>query len=174
MLDVRHMPEEEKLFNFLSELQAWAQTELRLQGVKDLPSTIAAADRLVDFRTIRGADPDKKKKESGRDKGKAGKAGKDGKFKKKKNKEVTKLGNKDTVQPVVDRMKNCCYLCNVDHCMRNCPKPAKLNALVAEANEDDEGGPFQVNSKEVMSMIDKGATHIVADHEIQKLGLSLT
>ncbi|KAL0298887.1 UNVERIFIED_CONTAM: hypothetical protein Sradi_6548500 [Sesamum radiatum] len=36
MLDVRDMFEEDKLFNFLS-------------GVKDLPSAIAAADRLVDF-----------------------------------------------------------------------------------------------------------------------------
>ncbi|KAL0336612.1 UNVERIFIED_CONTAM: hypothetical protein Sradi_4873100 [Sesamum radiatum] len=29
MLDVRDMPEEDKLFNFLSGLQTWAQTELR-------------------------------------------------------------------------------------------------------------------------------------------------
>ncbi|KAL0364745.1 UNVERIFIED_CONTAM: hypothetical protein Sangu_0572100 [Sesamum angustifolium] len=50
MLDVRDMSEEDKLFNFLSGLQTWAQTELRRQGVKDLPSAISAADRLVDFR----------------------------------------------------------------------------------------------------------------------------
>ncbi|KAK4380949.1 hypothetical protein Sango_3015800 [Sesamum angolense] len=42
MLDVRDMSEEDKLFNFLSGLQTWAQMELRRQGVKDLPSAIAA------------------------------------------------------------------------------------------------------------------------------------
>ncbi|KAL0388130.1 UNVERIFIED_CONTAM: hypothetical protein Sradi_2694800 [Sesamum radiatum] len=69
MLDVRDMSEEDKLFNFLSGLQTWAQTELRRQGVKDLPSTIAAADRLVDFRVTNNSDPEKKKKDSGKEKG---------------------------------------------------------------------------------------------------------
>ncbi|KAL0361987.1 UNVERIFIED_CONTAM: hypothetical protein Scaly_1153900 [Sesamum calycinum] len=32
MLDVRDMSKEDNLFNFLSMLQAWAQTELRRQG----------------------------------------------------------------------------------------------------------------------------------------------
>ncbi|KAL0346356.1 UNVERIFIED_CONTAM: hypothetical protein Scaly_1651600 [Sesamum calycinum] len=35
MLDIRDISEEDKLFNFLSGLQTWAQTELRRQGVKD-------------------------------------------------------------------------------------------------------------------------------------------
>ncbi|KAL0303798.1 UNVERIFIED_CONTAM: hypothetical protein Sradi_6247900 [Sesamum radiatum] len=52
MLDVRDMSEEDKLFNFMAGLQPWAQTELRRQGVKDLPSAIAAADRLVDFKVV--------------------------------------------------------------------------------------------------------------------------
>ncbi|KAK4422091.1 hypothetical protein Salat_2160100 [Sesamum alatum] len=52
MLDVQEMSEEEKLFNFLSGLQSWAHTELRRQGVKDLPSAIAAADRLVDIKSL--------------------------------------------------------------------------------------------------------------------------
>ncbi|KAK4388202.1 hypothetical protein Sango_2426800 [Sesamum angolense] len=84
MLDVREMFEEDKLFNFLSRLQTWAQTELRRQGVKDLPSAIAAADRLLDFRVTNNSDPKKKKKDSGKEKGKSGKGWKDGKFKKKK------------------------------------------------------------------------------------------
>ncbi|KAL0294925.1 UNVERIFIED_CONTAM: hypothetical protein Sradi_6859900 [Sesamum radiatum] len=32
MLDIRDMSKEDNLFNFLSMLQAWAQTELRRQG----------------------------------------------------------------------------------------------------------------------------------------------
>ncbi|KAL0301593.1 UNVERIFIED_CONTAM: hypothetical protein Sradi_6436100 [Sesamum radiatum] len=50
MLDVRDMSEEDKLFNFMAGLKPWAQTKLRRQGVKDLPSTIGAADRLADFK----------------------------------------------------------------------------------------------------------------------------
>ncbi|KAL0320234.1 UNVERIFIED_CONTAM: hypothetical protein Sradi_5284900 [Sesamum radiatum] len=92
----RHMSEEDKLFNFLSGLQTWAQMELRRQGVKDLPSTIVAADRLVDYRVTSGFDLKKKKKDSGKEKGKPGKVGKDGKFKKKKHKEVTGSGTKET------------------------------------------------------------------------------
>ncbi|KAK4381475.1 hypothetical protein Sango_2964300 [Sesamum angolense] len=38
MLDVRDMSEEDKLFNFMAGLKPWAQTELRRQGVKDLPT----------------------------------------------------------------------------------------------------------------------------------------
>lgn len=36
MLDVQEISKEDKLLNFLAGLQAWAQTELRRQGVKDL------------------------------------------------------------------------------------------------------------------------------------------
>ncbi|KAK4403121.1 hypothetical protein Sango_1052800 [Sesamum angolense] len=194
MLDVRDMFEENKLFNFLSGLQTWAQTELRRQGVKDLPSAIAAADRLVDFRVPNNCDLEKKKKDSGKKKGKSSKGWKDGKFKKKKHQEVTGSENKETVQPNVDKTKKGCFLCNGDHRMRDCPKRGKLNALVAEA-DDDEGGStkvnplqlvsalqerpaiqkglmyvrVQINGKAVMAMLDSGATHnFVANREIQK------
>ncbi|KAL6319749.1 hypothetical protein AAG906_036807 [Vitis piasezkii] len=50
MLDIKNMSEEDKLFNFMSGLQGWAQTELRRQGVRDLPATMAAADCLVDYK----------------------------------------------------------------------------------------------------------------------------
>ncbi|KAK4383415.1 hypothetical protein Sango_2777300 [Sesamum angolense] len=84
MLDVWDMSEEDKLFNFLSGMQTWAKTELRRQGVKDLPSAIATVDRLVDFRVANSCDLEKKKKDFGKEKGKSGKGWKDGKFKKKK------------------------------------------------------------------------------------------
>lgn len=38
MLDIKNMSDEDKLFNFISGLQPWAQTELRRQVVRDLPS----------------------------------------------------------------------------------------------------------------------------------------
>ncbi|KAL0345421.1 UNVERIFIED_CONTAM: hypothetical protein Sradi_4373400 [Sesamum radiatum] len=166
------MFEEDKLFNFLSGLQTWAQTKLRCQGVKDLSSSIAPVDRLVDYRVASGSDPEKKKKYSGKEKGKSGKVWKNRKFKKKRNREVAGAGSKNTVQPYVKKSRNGCYLCNGYHRMRDCPKHRKFNALVAEA--DNEGGSLRVNGKEVMAMLDTGATHnFVADREIQKLGLTL-
>ncbi|KAK4381519.1 hypothetical protein Sango_2961700 [Sesamum angolense] len=126
MLDVRDMSEEDKLFNFLSGLQTWAQTELRRQGVKDLPSAISAADRLVDFRVTNHSDPEKKK---GFWKGEG---------------EV--------------RTKKGCYLCNGDHRMRDCPKRGKLNALVAEADED-EGDPPRVNPLQLVSALQERPPH---------------
>ncbi|KAK4428349.1 hypothetical protein Salat_1134500 [Sesamum alatum] len=186
----------------VAQSKNWAQAELCRQGVKDLPSAITAADRLVDFRVTNGPDLDRKKKDSGRDKEKSSKTGRDRKFKKKK-KEVTVSGNKDIVQPTFDKSKKGCYLSNGDHRMRDCPKRGKLNALMADANdEDDEGGStrvnplqllsalqekplpkhkglmyvqVQLNDKEVMAMVDIGATHnFVADRETQMLGLTLT
>ena len=50
ILDIKDMSEVDKLFNFMSELQGWTQTELRFQGVRDLPSAIVAVDCLVDYR----------------------------------------------------------------------------------------------------------------------------
>jgi hypothetical protein len=52
ILDIENMSEEDRLFNFMSGLQPWAQAELRRQKVKDLSSAIAAADSLVDFKTV--------------------------------------------------------------------------------------------------------------------------
>ena len=50
MLDIKNMSEEDKLFNFMLGLQGWAQTELRRQGVRDLPTAMATVDCLVDYK----------------------------------------------------------------------------------------------------------------------------
>ena len=50
MLDTKNMSEEDKLFNFMSGLQGWAQKELWRQGVRDLPTAMVAADCLVDYK----------------------------------------------------------------------------------------------------------------------------
>lgn len=53
MLDIKDMSEANRLFNFLSSLQPWAQLELRRQCVKDLPVALAVVDRLVDLQIIK-------------------------------------------------------------------------------------------------------------------------
>ena len=47
------MSDKDKLHNFISGMQGWAQNELRRQNNKDFIGSIAAADSLVDFRTTR-------------------------------------------------------------------------------------------------------------------------
>ncbi|KAL0336719.1 UNVERIFIED_CONTAM: Transposon Tf2-11 polyprotein [Sesamum radiatum] len=78
-----HAPssKDDKLFNFLPGFQTLAQKKLRRHGVKNLPSVIGTAKQIVDFKITSDVDPNKKKKESGKDKGNVSKAGKDGKFK---------------------------------------------------------------------------------------------
>ena len=52
MLNIRNMFDEDELFNFISGLQGWAQTELRRQEVRDLPAVMAITDCLVDFKMV--------------------------------------------------------------------------------------------------------------------------
>ena len=50
MLDMKNMLEKDKLFNFMFELQWWAEMELRRQGVRDLPTAMTIVDCLVDYK----------------------------------------------------------------------------------------------------------------------------
>ena len=80
MLDIKNMSKEDKLFNFMSSLQPWAQLELKKQVVCHLPATIFAADALVDykFNKLSGDDEKRKSKDKGKDKQKKdGKKNKD-------------------------------------------------------------------------------------------------
>lgn len=47
MLNIKHMSNEDKLFNFISKLQPCTQIEL--QVVRDLLIAIAITDRLMDY-----------------------------------------------------------------------------------------------------------------------------
>ena len=66
MLDIKNMSDDDKLFNFMSGLQGWAQTELRRQGVRDLPTAMAAADCLVDYKLGNTVPTQKAKKQEGK------------------------------------------------------------------------------------------------------------
>lgn len=47
ILDIKDMSKVDKLFNFMSRLQAWIQTELRRQGMQDLLAAMATKGYLV-------------------------------------------------------------------------------------------------------------------------------
>ncbi|XP_070039867.1 uncharacterized protein [Nicotiana tomentosiformis] len=49
MLSIKNMSEEDKLHNFMSGLQQWAQLELLRKNIQNLASVVAAAGALGDF-----------------------------------------------------------------------------------------------------------------------------
>lgn len=49
MLDITDMTEKDRLFFFMNELQKWGEQKLTRQGVKDLASAVAAAERHMEF-----------------------------------------------------------------------------------------------------------------------------
>ena len=61
ILDIKDKSEVDKLFNFMSGLQGWAQIKLRRQGVQD-PLAMAAADCLVDYKMTSSSTPTQKGK----------------------------------------------------------------------------------------------------------------
>lgn len=76
MLDITNMTEKDRLFFFMNELQKWAKQELTCQGVKDLASALAAAERLMEF-SDRAGESSKLKQAKGLNKSKGGGESKD-------------------------------------------------------------------------------------------------
>ncbi|RVW89090.1 hypothetical protein CK203_040289 [Vitis vinifera] len=50
MLEIPNMTEEELLFNFMDNLQGWAEQELRRRGVQDLATAMPVAESLTDYK----------------------------------------------------------------------------------------------------------------------------
>ncbi|KAJ4716602.1 hypothetical protein OWV82_011594 [Melia azedarach] len=120
MLDIKNMSDEDKLFNFVSGLQPWAQTELRRQAVRDLPSAMAAAEGLVDLRFERISPIETKRTFA--DKRKTGTSNqKNGTFE----------GESSKTKPV-EKKSFGCFICNGPHRARECPKREQLNVMVME------------------------------------------
>ena len=146
MLDIRNMSEEDKLFNFMSGLQGWAQAELRRQGVKNLPSAIAAADGLLDFKYISSSSSSAEKKKTGDGK-KYNKGNKDRYNGSKKNKDQGE-SSKQKSSESSNKPKNTsgCFICNGPHRARDCPKKEKINAFVSETSQEDAGNDIDAVS----------------------------
>ncbi|XP_059663489.1 uncharacterized protein LOC132309170 [Cornus florida] len=179
MLDIRNMSEEDKLFNFMSGLQPWAQAELRRQDKKK--SNEGKKDKGQSFRF--------KDKNQKKDKG-------SGFVKAKAN--YNNKGSSSRTKPNYG-----CFICNGPHRVRDCPKREKLSAIVADSkgDSDSESGPTRVNplqmlnalteeqsmelkgvmfiqvtlnGKEVLAMVDTGATHnFIAQREVSNFNLKL-
>ncbi|RVX20374.1 hypothetical protein CK203_004525 [Vitis vinifera] len=50
MLEIPNMTQEELLFNFMDNLQGWAEQELRRRGVQDLATAMAIAESLANYK----------------------------------------------------------------------------------------------------------------------------
>ncbi|XP_070008731.1 uncharacterized protein [Nicotiana sylvestris] len=132
------MSEDDKLHNFISGMRAWAQNELRRQNVKDLPSAIAAADSLVDYRSTRSLSeiPSTSKPKK--------RVEKKGEWRKEIRKEVVEKG-KAVEGParnkgIANKKSDGCWTCGGPHLAKNCPNRERVNALLAtENNRDGEG-----------------------------------
>ena len=146
----------------MSGLQGWAQTELRRQGVRDLPTAMAAADCLVDYK-LGNIVPTQKSKSEGNKKAKfEGKNHKKAGWKNLKGKapskqvavtKPTEKGGK-TARPA--NRPTGCFICTGPHRARDCPKREKLSALVTgddKANSDSDEGPSRVNPLQLLNVI---------------------
>ena len=161
ILDIKDMSEVDKLFNFMFGLQRWAQTELRRQGVQDLPSAMAAADCLSDYRVTSSSTPTQKgkghNKESNRKlDGKTSKSG--GKGWKNPQDMQAKVGEKGTSSQTT-RLSGC-FICDGPHRARDCPKKEKLNALMADDGEDSGAEvPTRANPLQLLNAMRAESTH---------------
>jgi hypothetical protein len=141
ILDNDNMFEEDKMFNFLSGLQSWAQLELRRQKVSDWSSAISAADGLADFRAgasegTTGASSvsyplmdryEMKKKKKGLGGGEPKQADGNGKLEAKGKEKVSKSSSG-------------CFIYEGKHVARDCPLRAQLSVISVE--KDGEGTTY--------------------------------
>nr|TKS14806.1 hypothetical protein D5086_0000039750 [Populus alba] len=130
ILDIENMFEEDKLFNFMSGLQPWAQAELRRQNVTDLPFAIVAAYSLVDFKMVTRDGsvvvPSRFKTKDKRDERKKTKKFGGGGYKlgfdKARSKQADVQQSRDSNKPNA----------------KECPKKERLNAILVGDSEQEE------------------------------------
>ncbi|RVW82095.1 hypothetical protein CK203_052512 [Vitis vinifera] len=154
MLEIPNMTEEELLFNFMDNLQGWAEQELRRRGVQDLATALAVAESLTDYR--RG---DSSKTESLEDSHAMGggdevprdhNAPKKGSGKTPNDQEGRGKAERKEFTPKIK-----CFLCDGPHWARDCPKRKALSAMIEEREQEDEAhmgsmqllGALQFNPK---------------------------
>jgi len=147
------MSEEDRLFNFMSGLQTWAQAELRRHNVKDLSSVIDVADSLIDFKsTTREGYTSTSFKSKGRNKEErtrkkfGGGASRATAAEKGKAKFMGAQG-KGT------KPNFTCFICDGPHFARECPKREKLNAIRAGDSDEGEGVVTHVNPMHVINCL---------------------
>ena len=154
MLEILNMTEEELLFNFMDNLQGWAEQELRRRGVQDLATTMAVAESLTDYK--RGDSSKVESLEDSHAMGGGDKVPRDHNTPKKgsgKTSNVRERRGKAERKEFTPKIK--CFLCDGPHWARDCPKRKALSAMIEEREQEDEAhmgsmqllGALQFNPK---------------------------
>ncbi|KAK2996074.1 hypothetical protein RJ640_002657 [Escallonia rubra] len=155
MLHIPNMTEEDLLFNFIDGLQNWAKQELQRRGVKDIDEAIAVAESLMEYARV--GDSSKGKNAQVASKGNHAKGGGD------KPKAWNKWNNQDGTSKfeghgkleerrAKSKPKDRCFFCGGPHWARDCPRQGKLNALVEE-NEELEEGAVHMGSLQILNAL---------------------
>ncbi|RVW98867.1 hypothetical protein CK203_024109 [Vitis vinifera] len=154
MLEIPNMTEEELLFNFMDNLQGWAEQELRRRGVQDLATAMAVAESLTDYK--RGNSSKDESLEDSHAMGGEDEVPKDHNAPKKgsgKTPNVQEGRGKAKRKEFTPKIK--CFLCDGPHWARDCPKRKALSAMIEEREQEDEAhmgsmqllGALQFNPK---------------------------
>ena len=151
MLEAPDMNEKELLFNFMENLQGWAEQELRRRGVQDLATVMAVAESLMDFRRGDSSQTKLSFKSSlakgGGDKGYKSYNAKEGSSAASTNKEGKSRDRRRDFKP-----KTNCFLCDGPHLARECPKRKALNALI-EREIEQEGDDAHMGSMQLLNAL---------------------
>ena len=200
MLEAPGMDEKDLLFNFMDNLQNWAEQELRRRGVQDLSTAMAVAESLMDFR--RGDSSQAKPPSKGGNATGGGDRGhRSNNTKKGSSAASTSREGKSGDKRRDFKPRNNCFLCDGPHWARDCPKRKALSAMIERetVQEDDDAHmgsmhllnalkakpakkqpqskglmymEAKVNGMSTKAMIDTGATHnFVSEEEARRLKL---
>ncbi|RVW13733.1 hypothetical protein CK203_087207 [Vitis vinifera] len=137
MLEIPNMTEEELLFNFMDNLQGWAEQELRRRGVQDLATAMAIAESLADYK--RGDSSKIESLEDSHAMGGGDEVPRDHNAPKKgsgKTSNVREGMDKAERKEFTPKIK--CFLCDGPHWARDCPKRKALSAMIEEREQEDE------------------------------------
>ncbi|RVW76256.1 hypothetical protein VitviT2T_019555 [Vitis vinifera] len=154
MLEIPNMTQEELLFNFMDNLQGWAEQELRRLGVQDLATAMAIAESLADYK--RGDSSKIESLEDSHAMGGGDEVPRDHNAPKKgsgKTSNVREGRDKAERKEFTPKIK--CFLCDGPHWARDCPKRKALSAMIEEREQEDEAhmgsmqllGALQFNPK---------------------------
>ncbi|WKA00569.1 hypothetical protein VitviT2T_018910 [Vitis vinifera] len=154
MLEIPNMTEEELLFNFMDNLQGWAEQELRRRGVQDLATAMAVAESLTDYK--RGDSSKVESLEDSHAMGGGDEVPRDHNAPKNGSGKTSNVREgRDKAERKEFTLKIKCFLCDGPHWARDCPKRKALSAMIEEREQEDEAhmgsmqllGALQFNPK---------------------------